>query len=202
MSERAGNGELSGKLNNKKIIRIFLWAALVSFAVTLISYLIHDVKLNVEIIKLGISDVPEIRLENIKFERDISGSHWKINIPSLERQRGVVRISSIDVFRELSHGAMWEIRGNDGEYIESSEIAEFNDISGLIEVDGQVFKLYAPCILWEKSGDLVTFSKGFAIRGEFSSISADKAKVEAGNLITIEEGGEIIWNISSYDIKT
>jgi len=193
---------LSGKLNKKIISRIFLWVILISFTITVVSYLIHDVKLNIEIMKLAITDVPEIRLENIKFERDAFGSRWKINIPSLERQRGVVRISSIDISREFSNGDIWRIIGDNGEYIESSETAVFNEISGRMVVDGQIFNLYAPFVLWEKSGDLVTLSKGVAIKGGFSSISADKAKVESGNLITIEKGGEIIWNLSSYDIKT
>jgi len=193
---------LSGKLKKpQKIRKSFLWGMLLLFTAIIISYLIHDIGLNTEIIKLAITDVPDLRLENIKFERDISGAIWKINVPSLERQKGVVKILSIDVTRELPNGHIWEIKSDNGEYMEDSEIAAFNEISGDIAVDGQVFKLYAPYALWEKNRDLVTFSKGFAIRGEFSSIFADEAKIEAGNLIIIEKGGEIIWNISSYDIK-
>ena len=192
---------MSGKLNKKIISRIFFWIILVSFIITVIYYLIHDVRLNLEIMKLGITDIPEIRLENIKFERDISGARWKVSIPGLERKRGVVKILSIDISRELASGDIWELKGDSGEYIENSEIAVFNKISGRMVMDGQVYELYAPAVLWEKSGDLVTLSNGVAIKGGAGSISADKAKVEAGNLIIMEKGGEIIWNISSYDIK-
>ena len=200
MSEWGRNGALFGK-QSKKINRIFGWIILVSFVIILITYLMHDIRLSAEIIKLGFTNVPEIRIENIRFERDILGSIWRINIPSLERQDGVIKIFSIDVLRELSNGDIWEISGENGEYIENSEIAEFNGISGRIVLDGQVFELNAPCITWEKNDDLIVLSKGISVNGEFASLSANKAKVEAGNFITIEEGGEIIWNISSYDIK-
>ena len=191
---------MSGKLNKKIISRVFLWGISILFAVTMVYFLIHDVGLNVEIMRLAITDIPELRLENIRFERDISGTHWRINIPSLERQSGIVRILSIYISREFSNGDIWEIRGNDGEYIENAETATFNEISGNVVVDGQVFEIHTPHALWERSGDLVTLSKGIVIRGGFGSISADKAKIEAGNLI-IMEGGEIIWNISSYDAR-
>ena len=201
MSGWEGNGELSGKINKRILSRIFLWVVLVSLMVTVSAYLVHDVKLNLEIMKLAITDVPEIRLENIKFERDAFDSQWKINIPSLERQRGVVRLSSIDISREFLNDDIWKIKADNGEYIESSETAAFNEISGSMVMDGQVFELYAPYVIWEKSGDLVILSKGVAIKGVSSSISADIAKIYSGNLITIEKGGEIIWSISSFDIK-
>jgi hypothetical protein len=177
-----------------------LWIVLVLFATIAITFLMHDIGLNVEIIKLGFTDAPEIRLENIRFERDIFESHWRISIPSLERRKEITKISSVNIFREFSNGDIWEIRGDNGEYIESSEIAMFREVSGRMIMDGRAFDLYAPTVLWEKSGDLVVFLEGIAINGEFSSVSADKAKVEAGNLITIE-GGEIIWNFLSYDIR-
>ena len=201
MSGWVGNGELSGKINKRILGRIFLWMVFISLMVTVTAYLVHDVKLNLEIMKLAITDVPEIRLENIKYERYAFGSQWRINIPNLERQRGVVKLSSIDISREFPNGDVWKIKGDNGEYIESSETAAFNEISGHMVMDGQVFELYAPFVLWEKSGDLVILSEGVAIKGGFGSISADKAKVYSGNLITIEKGGEIIWNLSSFDIK-
>ena len=189
-----------GKLNKKKLSRIFLWIVLILFVVLIITYLMRDAGLNVEIMRMGIADAPDVRLENIRFEREIFESRWRISIPRLERQREIIRILSIDVFREFSNGNIWEIRGYHGEYIESSETAIFNEVSGQMIMDGRAYKFYAPGASWEKSGDLVVFSKGIAINGEFSSISADKAKVEDGNLITIE-GGEIIWNSLSYDIR-
>jgi len=192
---------LSGKLKKKNLSRLFLWVILISFVVTVVIYLIHDVRLSTEILKLAITDVPEIRLESIRIEREIYGANTRINIPNLERQSGVVKISSIDISRELSNGDIWEIKGDSGEYIESSETAAFNEISGRIVLNGQIYELYAPNVSWEKSGDLVIFTKGVAIKGGFSSISADIVRVEKGKLITIEKGGEIIWNISGYDIK-
>jgi len=177
-----------------------LWIVIVLFIILVVNSLLRDVNLNVEIIKMSLSDTPEIRLENIRFERDMFGSQWKITIPSLEKRKETIRISSIDVYREFSNGDIWEIRGINGEYVESSEIAMFNEVSGSMLMDDRVYDFYAPSVLWEKSGDLVVFLKGIVINGEFSSISADKAKVEAGNLITIE-GGEIIWNFISYDTR-
>ena len=74
----------------------------------------HDAGLNVEIMKMVVADAPDARLENIKFQRDIFESRWRIIIPSLERQREIIRISSIDIFREFSNGNIWEIRGYHG----------------------------------------------------------------------------------------
>jgi hypothetical protein len=165
-----------------------------------ITYLMHDVKLNVETAKLTLNNTPEIRIENIRFERNMFGSLWKINIPSLERQKEVAKIPSIDIYRKFSNGDIWEITGYNGEYFESSETAELNDISGIIVIDGQAFEVYVPCASWERSEDSVVLSKGVAVNGKFGAMSADKAKIEAGNLISIE-GGKIIWNSTSYDIR-
>jgi len=191
---------LSGKTYIKKINKILIWGVTISFVIMIIIYLMHDVKLNIETAKLGLNNAPEIRIENIKFERDMFGSLWKISIPSLERQKEVVKIVSIDIFREFPNGDAWEITGYNGEYIESSETATLNDISGHLVVDGRAYEIYAPEASWEKSGDYVVLSKGAAVNGEFGSMSADRANIEAGNLLTIE-GGEIVWNFSSYDTR-
>ncbi|MCL2146310.1 MAG: hypothetical protein FWH52_00760 [Synergistaceae bacterium] len=191
---------MSGKTYIKKINKILIWGVTISFVIMIIIYLMHDVKLNIETAKLGLNNAPEIRIENIKFERDMFGSLWKISIPSLERQKEVVKIVSIDIFREFPNGDAWEITGYNGEYIESSETATLNDISGHLVVDGRAYEIYAPEASWEKSGDYVVLSKGAAVNGEFGSMSADRANIEAGNLLTIE-GGEIVWNFSSYDTR-
>jgi hypothetical protein len=191
---------LSGKAYNKTINKILFWGISILFAIMIINYLVQDAKLNIETAKLGLNNTPEIRIENMRFERDISGSLWRINIPSLERQKEVTRILSIDVFREFPNGDVWKITGYDGEYIESSETAILNDISGRLVIDGKAFEVYAPQASWEKSGDFVALSKGAAINGEFCSMSADKAIIEDGNLLNIE-GGEIIWNFVSYDTR-
>jgi hypothetical protein len=198
--EQVRNGSLSGKLNIKKINRLFLWIILVSFAIMIVTYLVHDVKLNIETAKLIIANVPEIRLENIRFERDMFDSHWRISIPNLERLREVVRVFSVDISREFSNGDTWKISGDNGEYIESSEMATLNEVSGHIVIDGKFYEFYAPCASWEKSGDTVVLSKGVTINGEFGSISAGKARIEDGNLVTVERG-EITWNFLSYDIR-
>jgi hypothetical protein len=177
-----------------------VWVFSISLAVTLITFLIHDVKLNEEIKKLSAADTPEITLDNIRFERDMFDSLWKINIPSLERQKEVVKILSIDISREFPNGDIWELNGKSGEFVERSEIATFNEISGHIIFDGQTLEIYAPHVSWEKSGDLVVISKGIRINGEYSSLSADSAKVEDGNMVTIERG-EIVWNFLSYDLR-
>ena len=179
---------------------MLIWLISISFAIIVVIYLMHDVKLNEEIKKLIVNNTPEIILENIIFERDMFDSLWKITVPSLERQKEVVKISSIDISRKFSNGDIWEIAGNNGEYIESTEIAAFNEISGNIVIDGQPLQLYAPYVSWEKSGDLVVLSKGITINGEYGSLSADKAKLESANLVILE-GGEIIWNILSYDLR-
>ena len=177
-----------------------MWGITISFAVMIITYLVHDVKLNIETAKLGLNNAPEISIENIKFERDMFGSLWKISIPTLERQKEVVRILSIDVFREFPNGDVWKITGYNGEYIESSETATLKDISGSLVIDGQAFEIYAPQASWEKSGDFIVLSNGVAVNGELGSMSADKANIEAGNMLNIE-GGEIIWNFASYDTR-
>jgi len=191
---------LSGKAYRKTINKILVWGVTISFAVMIITYLIHDVELNIETAKLSLSDTPELMIENIKFERDMLGSLWKINIPSLERQREVVKVASIDVIREFPNGDVWTFTGYDGEYIESFETATLNDITGHLVIDGQAFQVYAPQASWENSGDFILFSRGATINGEFSSMSADKANIEDGNLLNIE-GGEIIWNFASYDTR-
>ena len=189
-----------GRLNKKSIIKSFTWVVTVLFAIIIIAYIIHDVRLNEEILKLSTTDTPEIRIENVRFERDMFGSLWKINIPSLERQKEIIRILSIDITRIFSNDETWRIKGNSGEYIENSEKAALNGVSGHIVLDGHVLEILATRVSWEKSGDLVILSDGFRINSKFSSLSADKAIIEDANLVTIE-GGEIVWNFVSYDLR-
>lgn len=189
-----------GKLNRGIVIRNLLWLVFVSFAIIVIIYLIHDVKLKEEILKLSNIDTPEIRLENIKFEREMFGSLLKINIPSLERQKNIVKLLSVDVTRVFQNGETWKIKGDSGEYIESYEIARLNRVSGHVVLDGYFFELCASVISWEKSGDLVILSEGVNVNGSFASLSADKVEVKDANIATIERG-EIVWNFTSYDLR-
>lgn len=125
-SERETSGELFGS-KKRASIKIFCWAAGLAFAFALVSSALRDMNLREEILKLAVPEMPEVTIENIDFEREMFGAHWKVTAANLQRHEGVIQLLSFDASRETDSGDLARITSTRAVYIESADIVELPD---------------------------------------------------------------------------
>lgn len=115
---------MSGALfGNKKFSKLCLIAVALFIAGALVISAVRDINLREEINKFAKVDLPEMTMQNIKFEREMFGARWNVNVVSMERQGGVVKISSFDASRETD-SSVSRIHSQKAIYNEAEKIVE------------------------------------------------------------------------------
>jgi hypothetical protein len=177
----------------KKSFAVFL--AVLFGAGLLARYAFRDIALDVDLLRESLQRIPSVVLENLEFEREISGDLWQVRIPLAERRAGRVEVRSIDVSRRLGSGGEWYFRSAAGFYSEEAGSADLLALKGTMETDSRVLNLESPYLSWNSSeaGGGFFFPRGLVIYdGEFF-LTADMASIDEEGVILLDRGGVIRW---------
>ncbi len=159
----------------------------------MIRYAFHDIDLNVDLLREGLERMPGLVMENLAFEREISGDLWQVNIPLAERNGDLVRVHSVDVHRWLSDGKEWYLRGDHGTYYVKGGDARLFRLLGTLETGTRVLNLESPTLSWSQNTNEFLFPKGFTIYDSEFILKTDLASVDENGLIQLDRGGTIRW---------
>jgi hypothetical protein len=182
------------KLKIKKNLVVLL-SVLFSIAL-LAQYAIRDIALDVDLLRESIERVPSVVLENLEFEREISGDLWQVHIPMAERREGRVEVRSIDVTRRMENGREWYFRSAAGFYSEKAGSADLVALLGTLETDSRVLNLESPYLSWlppEMEGSGFFFPRGLTIYDSEFLLTADVASIDEEGVILLDRGGVIKW---------
>ncbi|MDR3231926.1 MAG: hypothetical protein LBT65_10845, partial [Synergistaceae bacterium] len=94
------------KIKNFKKGHLFLLLALLGIGV-LIRYALRDMRLDIDLLREGLERMPTLVVENLEFEREISGDLWRVWIPLAERGAEATLVTSVDVRRRMPGGREW-----------------------------------------------------------------------------------------------
>jgi hypothetical protein len=159
-------------------------------------YAFRDIALDVDLLRESLQRIPSVVLENLEFEREISGDLWQVRIPLAERRDGRVEVRSVDVTRRMENGREWYFRSAAGFYSEKAESADLISLLGTLETDSRVLNLESPYLSWTPSGTEGSgffFPRGLLIYDSEFLLTADTASIDEEGVILLDRGGVIKW---------
>ena len=162
----------------------------------LIRYALRDINLDLDLLRESLERMPGIVLENMEFEREISGDLWQVRVPLAERRDGEITVSSVDVRRWLPDGKEWYFRSASGVYSEQGESADLKILLGTLETDSRVLNLESPLLSWAKDENIFLFPKGLTLYDAEFILKADLASIDENGVILLDRGGTIRWTKS------
>ena len=167
-----------------------------SAAGLLVLYAFRDIALDVDLLRESLQNMPSMVLENLEFEREISGDIWQVRIPLAERRAGRVEVRSVDVSRRMESGREWYFRSAAGFYSEEAGSVDLVALLGTLETDSRVLNLESPYLSWNSpgtDGGGFFFPRGLAIYDNEFLLTADAASIDEEGVILLDRGGVIKW---------
>ncbi|GHV44153.1 hypothetical protein FACS1894204_00810 [Synergistales bacterium] len=188
-------------MKNKKIFLV-LFLAVLSVG-WIARYVVRDINLDVDILRMSLEKMPAIIMENLDFEREISGDIWRAHIPRAARRDGVVEVTSVDATRNQAGGQEWYFRSASGLYSEKTGSADFSGLLGTLETGARVLNLESPTLLFlgygvsrderDENDYEFLFPDGLVVYDAEILVTADTAKLNKDGVILLEKGGVIRW---------
>jgi len=163
----------------------------------MVSYAFEDYYLNLDQLRESLENVPVVVLENLEFEREISGEMWRVKTPVAERKHDIVEFYSMDVQRRFVSGKEWFFTGSRGIYSETAESADVTDVVGTMETDTRVLNLESPFLEWTMNENLFLFPRGLVVHDPEFLLEADLASLDESGIMALNEGAVIRWRKSA-----
>jgi hypothetical protein len=176
-----------------KIKKNFVALTMAVFCVgLLVRYAFRDIRLDVDLLKESLERMPGVVLENLEFEREISGDLWRVRVPLMERRDDAVTVRSADV-RRLTRGREWYFLGARGLYSEKAESADLFSLLGTLETDSRVLNLESPWLSWSRDENVFLFPKGLTLYDAEFILQSNAASVDMSGVVLLDKGGVIRW---------
>jgi len=175
----------------KKNHLILLLALFVICVMTV--FLFRDLNLDLDQLRESLENRPVIVMENLEFEREVSGELWRVRTPVAERRHDIVEFRSIDVLRRLANGKEWFFMGLHGLYSETTESADVTGVTGTMETDTRVLNLESPFLSWTMYRNEFVFPRGLIVYDEEFLLEANLASLDESGIMALNEGAVIRW---------
>ena len=156
--------------------------------VIMVGYAYRDINLDLDLLRESLSNMPTVVLENLQFERKISGDLWQVRVPVAEPRDGMVEIRSVDVLRRLADGKEWFFMGARGFYSESAESADLSRLLGTLETDTRVLNLESPYLTWRARENVFLFPEGFTLYDAEFILKTPLASLDASGTVALDNG--------------
>lgn len=183
----------------KIILKFFTFRRLLRLAlfigiVVLVRYAMHDMNLDVDLLRESLMNMPGLVMENIQLAREISGDMWRVKVPYLDREGNIVTMKSLDVRREISgDGGQWAFFGRDAVYSFDKSIASVTGLRGVLDNKERAWSLESPRLNWEQEKNTFVFPEGLLIYDTEFLLSTPKASMDNSGVVLLEQGGVIQW---------
>lgn len=152
-----------------------------------------DYHLDAELLRLALQNAPALVLENVEFERIISGDLWRLRSPLGERRGDLIELIPVYVWRELASGKEWYFHGERGFYSEKTISVDVAVLTGTIETSERMLNLQSPRLSWSQDADEFLFPEGVILYDSEFILEADVASLDKAGFILLEKGGVIRW---------
>jgi hypothetical protein len=161
----------------------------------MVRYAFRDIRLDVDILRESLERMPQLILENLEFEREISGDLWQVRVPLVERHEGrepPIEVRSVDV-RRLADDREWYFWSARGFYSEEAESADLLSLLGTLETGARVLNLESPWLSWSRDENVFLFPRGLTIYDAEFILQSDTASIDASGVVLLDKGGVIRW---------
>ena len=175
----------------KKSYLFLLLTFLVIFVMA--GYIVRDINLDVELLRESLENVPSVVMENLEFEREISGELWRVRTPVAERRHDIVEFQTIEVQRRFVSGKEWFFTGLHGFYSEATESADVMDLTGTMETDTRMLNVESPFLSWTMDENVFLFPRGLIVYDAEFLLETDVAILDESGIMALNEGAVIRW---------
>jgi len=162
----------------------------------MVRYVFRDINLDLALLRESLENMPTVVMENLEFERDISGELWQVRVPVAERRDGMIELRSVDVRRRLADGKEWFFLGSSGLYSETAESADLTRLLGTLETDTRVLNLESPFLSWSRNENVFLFPRGLSLYDAELILETKLASLDARGIMELNEG-VIRWKKSA-----
>jgi len=156
-------------------------------------YVVLDLTRDLEQLIRNLENVPPIIVENLEFEREVSGDLWRMWTPRAERRPDVVELHTVDVHRRFANGREWAFTGLHGFYFEAAEAADVTYVSGTMETETRILNLESPLLKWTMEGNVFLFPEGVLVYDDEFTLETDLARLDESGIMEFDEGAVIRW---------
>jgi len=166
---------------------LFLLLALFGIGV-MVRYVFRDINLDLDLLRESLENMPVVVMENLEFEREISGELWQVRVPVAERRDKMIELHSMDVRRKLADGKEWFFLGSRGVYSEAAESADVTRLLGTLETGARVLNLESPFLSWSRSENVFLFPMGLSIYDAELILETELASLDAQGVMELNNG--------------
>ena len=178
------------KLSRTKIVMASLFVGLV----VIVTYARRDIQLDVDLLRESLLNMPALVMENIHLTREVSGDTWRVRIPYLDREEGIVHMRSLDIRRQLSGDkGEWYFFGTEGIYSHDIKAASISGLLGTLADTDRTWNLESGRLDWKDGSGSIVFSEGLSIYDESLMLKTPMASIDNRGVILLEKGGVIQW---------
>jgi len=175
---------------NKNHLFLFL---MFCFIGVMAYFVFLDLNRDLDALRESFEDVPVVVIENLEFEREISGELWRMRTPVAERRHDIVELHTVDVQRRFASGKEWFFTGLHGLYSEATASADVTDLVGTMETETRVLNLESPLLSWTMDENVFLFPKGVIVYDVEFLLETDLASLDESGILALNEGAVIRW---------
>lgn len=159
----------------------------------LVRYVMRDLRLDVDLLRESLMRMPGIVMENLEFDREISGDRWIVRLPFAEKRDEQAIVRSIDIRRRIGSGGEWYFFGAHGVYSHDERTAAIQDLLGTLETPDRVLNLESPGLEWRESRNEFFFPQGFTLYDDEFALRTLEASLDESGVMLLEKGGTVTW---------
>lgn len=159
----------------------------------LVRYVMRDLRLNVDLLRESLMRMPGIVMENLEFDREISGDRWIVRLPFAEKRGEQAIVRSIDIRRRMGSGGEWYFFGAHGVYSHDERAAAIRNLLGTLETPDRVLNLESPELEWREARKEFFFPRGFTLYDDEFALRTLEASLDESGVMLLEQGGRVTW---------
>ena len=159
----------------------------------LVRYVMRDLSLDVDLLREGLLHMPGVVMENLEFDREVSGDRWRVRLPLAEKLGERVMVRSVDIRRRTESGGEWYFFGAQGVYSNDERAASIEGLLGTLETPTRVLNLESPRLDWREAGREFSFPLGLTLYDDEFVLRTSEASMDESGVVVLEKGGTVTW---------
>ncbi|AER66320.1 hypothetical protein Tlie_0585 [Thermovirga lienii DSM 17291] len=138
-------------------------------------------------------EVPDVTLEDVEVQRDISGDLWTLHAERAQRFGDKNNLELIKVKSVTKDGALWFMDAPRGTVTDDGKVAELWNVKGRAEKFNPPFSWKGKKAQWNQEGNCWLFPEGLSIEGRDFFAEGSLGVVEMSGKVTLEGGAYARW---------
>lgn len=139
--------------------------------------------------------IPDVVVENIEVEREISGKMWKFISPRVEHKDGVIYAQSLDITITESDDAQSKIYAADGVFYRESSNLSLNEAKGVYNKGDKSYTLASGVASYDAALELWSYTGGVELSDGAVVANAADGRYNMKNGDCLLSGDSMVrWN--------